>query len=103
MRRYTCKCDQKKGELYLNYSGNSLTQSLWELALKFLLSELLVIQTNYDSESHLGTKKVLRVISNSVLSGYLLMSCHCIKAVRNLVQLLLNRKHNERNVCENNK
>ena len=40
-----------------------------------------VIQTNYDSKSHLGTKKVLLVVRNSVLTGYLLMSCHCIKGV----------------------
>ena len=62
---------------HASYSGNSLTHSSWELVFKSLLSELCVIQQSFNVKSHLGTKKLLLVIRNSVLSGYVLRSCHC--------------------------
>ena len=54
------------------YRGNSLTHSSWELLFKSLLSKLHVIQQSFNVKSHLGTKNLLLVIMNSVLSGYVL-------------------------------
>ena len=59
------------------YSGNSLAHSSWELVFKSFLSELLVIQQSYNVKFYLGTKNLLLVIRNYVLSGYVLTSCHC--------------------------
>ena len=36
-----------------------------------------VIQQSYNIKSYLGTKEILCVIRNSVLSGHVLTSCHC--------------------------
>ena len=55
--------------------------SKWQVINKnfmafLFLSKLCVIQQSYTVITHLGTKKV-PLISNSVLSDYLLTSCHC--------------------------
>ena len=74
--------------------NTSIQKSLqWQLIntkLMGIVILVLVIRTScyqkqYNSKSHLVTKKALLVIRNSLLSGYLLTSCHCISKIHGFV------------------
>ena len=75
---YTAILPELVSKYHRMYSGNSLTRASWELVFKYLLSELRVIQQSFNVKFHLGTKRLLLVIRNPVLPGYVFMSCHCI-------------------------